>query len=172
MGYQIVPSAWQKKALFYYRVVMEELSDRVVLTVFDGVKHELNTSTTHKDLISNVVQHHRDLFTQVLAEILQENLSKELRAERELIAKNVGQMVSQAIEDTPELTQLLRLVPIVGSRIEQQIQSIGQRLGENITQGLISPLAYPNHIDGSETQSIFRHFDSVLAVLKSKIMKS
>ncbi|WP_373886227.1 preprotein translocase subunit SecA [Acinetobacter sp. YH12079] len=144
MGYQIVPSAWQKKALFYYRVVMEELSDRVVLTVLDGVKHELNTSTTHKDLISNLVQHHREMFTQVLAEILQENLSKELRTERELIAKNVGQIVSQAIEDTPELTQLLRLVPIVGSRIEQQIQSIGQRLGENITQGLISPLAYPN----------------------------
>ena len=143
MGYQIVPSAWQKKVLFYYRVVMEELSDRVVLTVLDGVKHELNTSTTHKDLISNIVQHHRDMFTQVLAEILQENLSKELRAERELIAKNVGLIVSQAVEDTPELTQLLRLVPIVGSRIEQQIQSIGQRLGENITQGLISPFADP-----------------------------
>ncbi|MGE8653090.1 preprotein translocase subunit SecA [Acinetobacter gandensis] len=144
MGYQIIPSSIQKKALFYYRVIMEELSDRVVLTVLDGIKHELNTSTTHKDLISNVVQHHRDLFTQVLAEILQENLTKELRAERELIAKNVGQIVSQAIEDTPELTQLLRLIPIVGSRIEQQIQSIGQRLGENITEGLISPLAYPN----------------------------
>ena len=144
MGYQIVPSAWQKKALFYYRVVMEELSDRVVLTVLDGVKHELNTSTTHKDLISNLVQHHREMFTQVLAEILQENLSKELRADREMIAKNVGKIVSQAVEDTPELTQLLRLVPIVGSRIEQQIQSIGQRLGENITQGLISPLAYPS----------------------------
>lgn len=144
MGYQIIPSSIQKKALFYYRVIMEELSDRVVLTVLDGIKHELNTSTTHKDLISNVVQHHRDLFTQVLAEILQENLTKELRAERELIAKNVGQIVSQAIEDTPELTQLLRLVPIVGSRIEQQIQSIGQRLGENITEGLIAPLAYPN----------------------------
>ncbi len=55
------------------------------------------------------MQHHRDLFTQVLAEDFAENLSKELRTERELIAKNVGQIVSQAIEDTPELTQLLRL---------------------------------------------------------------
>ena len=36
--------------------------------------------------------------------------------------------MNQAIEDTPELTQLLRLIPIVGSRIEQQIQSIGQHL--------------------------------------------
>lgn len=143
MGYQIFPKSWQNKAYFYYRVVMEELSDRVVLTVLDGVKHELNTSTTHKDLISNIIQHHRALFSQVLAEMLQENLSKELQADRERIAKNVGQIVNQAIEDTPELTQLLRLIPIVGGRIEQQIQSIGQRLGENITQGLIDPLANP-----------------------------
>ena len=144
MGYQIFPTSWQEKGLFYYRVVMEELSDRVVVTVLDGLKHELQTSTTHKDLISNVIQHHRDLFSQALAEILQENLSRELQADRERIAKNVGQIVNQAIEDTPELTQLLRLIPIVGGRIEQQIQSIGQRLGENITQGLIDPLASPN----------------------------
>lgn len=144
MGYQIFPTSWQEKGLFYYRVVMEELSDRVVVTVLDGLKHELQTSTTHKDLISNVIQHHRDLFSQALAEILQENLSRELQADRERIAKSVGQIVNQAIEDTPELTQLLRLIPIVGGRIEQQIQSIGQRLGENITQGLIDPLASPN----------------------------
>lgn len=143
MGYQIFPASWQKKGLFYYRVIMEELSDRIVITVLDGIKHELTTSTTHKDLISNLVQHHREMFAQVLAEMLQENLSRELRVDRERIAKNVGQIVNQAIEDTPELTQLLRLIPIVGGRIEQQIQSIGQRLGENITQGLIDPFADP-----------------------------
>ncbi len=33
---------------------------------------------------------------------------------------------------------------MVGGRIEQQIQSIGQRLGENITQGLIEPFAQQN----------------------------
>lgn len=59
-----------------------------------------------------------------------------------MIAENVGDIVNRAIEDTPELTQLLRLIPIVGSRIEQQIQSIGQRLGENITLGLIEPFAH------------------------------
>lgn len=144
MGFQIFPKSWQYKGLFYYRVIMEELSDRVVITVLDGLKHELNTSTTHKDLISNIVQHHREMFSKVLSEILQENLSRELRADRERIAKNVGQIVNQAIEDTPELTQLLRLIPLVGGRIEQQIQSIGQRLGENITHGLIDPMAEPN----------------------------
>ncbi|MDV2469927.1 preprotein translocase subunit SecA [Acinetobacter chinensis] len=139
MGYQVVPPSIQKRALFYYSIVMEELSDRVVLTVLDGVKHELATSSTHKKIIHDLVDHHRVMFAQVLTEILQEALATELKKQQYNISTNVGNIVNQAIEDTPELTQLLRLIPIVGSRIEQQIQSIGQRLGENITEGLIAP---------------------------------
>ena len=51
--------------------------------------------------------------------------------------------MSKAISDTPELHRLLRLIPVVGSLMEQQLQSIGQRLGENITTGLIEPFAQP-----------------------------
>ena len=144
LGYNVIPKSLQIKAKFYYRVVMEELSDRVVITVLDGVKHELNTSSTHKKIIHDLVDHHRALFAQALAEILQESLATELKQRQYFIAQNVGLIVNRAIEDTPELTQLLRLIPIVGGRIEQQIQSIGQRLGENITQGLLEPMVVGN----------------------------
>ncbi|PWB13877.1 preprotein translocase subunit SecA [Acinetobacter sp. AM] len=150
LGYNVIPESIQKRAKFYYRVIMEELSDRVVITVLDGVRHELNTSSTHKKIIHDLVDHHRTLFAQVLAELLQESLATELQQRQTLIAQNIGAIVNQAIEDTPELTQLLRLIPIVGGRIEHQIQSIGQRLGENITYGILDPLIsgspeQPNH---------------------------
>ena len=118
---------------------MEELSDRVVITVIDGIRHELQTSSHHKKIIHDLVDHHRQLFTVTLASMLQESLAAALQQQQPLITQKVGVIVNQAIEDTPELTQLLRLIPIVGGRIEQQIQSIGQRLGENITAGLIDP---------------------------------
>ena len=143
-GYKVIPDSWYKRANFYYHLVLEELTSRIVITVLDSIKHELSTSTTHKKLIEDLVAHHREMFATALADILQESLGKELQAQRVTIAKNVGSIVNQAIEDTPELTQLLRLIPIVGGRIEQQIQSIGQRLGENITQGLIEPFAQSN----------------------------
>lgn len=139
LGYQIIPQKILNRGQFYYRVIMEELSDRVVLTVIDGVKKELDHSSTHKKIIHDLVNHHRTLFAQTLSQILQESLASELRLRQETISKGVGKIVTQAIEDTPELTQILKLLPIVGGRIEQQIQSIGQRLGENITQGLILP---------------------------------
>ena len=139
LGYQVVPEYLRVKGMFYYRVVMEELSDRVVLTVLDGVRHELDTSSSHKQIIHDLVDHHRQQFTLTLASILQESLATALQEQQPIIRQNVGQIVTQAIKDTPELTQLLRLIPIVGGHIEQQIQSIGQRLGENITDGLINP---------------------------------
>lgn len=139
LGYQVVPDSIMKRVLFYYRVIMEELSDRVVVTVIDGIKHELDTSSSHKKIIHDLIDHHRERFAQTLAEILQESLATELKAQSNLITNNVGQIVRQAIEDTPQLTQLLRLIPIAGSMIENQIQNIGQQLGENITQGLVQP---------------------------------
>ena len=141
-GYKVIPTSLYRRGNFYYNLLMEELSSRVVLTVLDGIKRELSNSTSHKQLIDDLVEHHRKLLAVALADILQESLGKELQAQRFMISKNVGQVVNQAIEDTPELTQLLRLIPIVGGRLERQIQSIGQRLGENITQGLIDPFTH------------------------------
>jgi len=147
----VIPSRWYKRGNFYYNLVMEELTSRIVVTVLDGIKRELTTSTTHRQLIDDLVEHHRQLFAIALADILQETLGKELQAQRYMISKNVGQVVNKAIEDTPELTRLLRLIPIVGSRMEQQIQSIGQRLGENITQGLIDPFTHTDYSKDNPT---------------------
>lgn len=147
LGYKVVPYSILKRVKFYYQVLMEELSDRVVITVIDSVKMELDTSSTHKKIIHDLVDHHRQMFATTLTQVLQETLATELQAQKKTIADGVGQIVIQAIEDTPELTQLLRLIPIVGGRIEQQIQSIGQRLGQNITQGLIDPF-----VEGSTRQ--------------------
>ena len=147
LGYKVVPNSMLRQLNFYYQVVMEELSDRVVITVIDSVKTELDTSSTHKKIIHDLVDHHRQMFATTLTQVLQETLAVELKSQQKTISDSVGQVVIKAIEDTPELTQLLRLIPIVGGRIEQQIHSIGQHLGENITQGLIQPF-----IDGTTTK--------------------
>ena len=154
LGYKVIPDNLMKKVLFYYRVVMEELSDRVVVSVIDGIKYELDTSSSHKKIIHDLIDHHRDIFAQALAEILQDALATELKAQQDLIADNVGQIVKKAIEDTPQLTQLLRLIPIAGSMIENQIQNIGQQLGENITHGLIAPLTKGNQTQPNQIYTL------------------
>lgn len=143
LGYKVLPDSWLKTGLFYYQVVMEELSDRIVLTILDGVERELKNGAAHHQLLHQLVNSHRLQIEQAMGEILQNNLATALQAQQQHIALGVGKIVSQAIADTPELYRLLRLIPVVGSRLEQQLQNIGQRLGENITAGLIEPFSQP-----------------------------
>lgn len=154
LGYRVIPENMRLKLKFYYGMLMEELSDRVVMTVVDGIRHELDTSSTHKKVIHDLVDHHRQMFSQAFTEILQENLATELKIQQPNLAYHVGQIVNKAVEDTPELTQILRRLPIVGGLLESQLQSIGQRLGENITQGLIDPLTPGNE---KQNNPIYQH---------------
>lgn len=138
LGYKIMPDSWLKTGLFYYQVVMEEITDRVVLTVLDGVERELKTHSSSA-LVKQLIEQHRPLLNDAIAETLQHSLAQALKEQQQGMMDGVGDIVSKAIADTPELHNILRLFPVVGNRLEQQIQSIGQRLGENITAGLIEP---------------------------------
>lgn len=180
-GYKVIPDSIFRRANFYYNLVMEELSSRIVLTIVNNLQRELSSSTGHRQFIDNLVEQHRKLLAAALADILQQSLGKELQSQRQSIAENVGQVVSQAIEDTPELTQLLRLLPIVGGRMERQIQSIGQRLGENITQGLIQPFAHHDtlpdnvayaHIADKVSQIEIEHNPHIDALVESAVFET
>jgi hypothetical protein len=163
-GYTVIPQRWYARGNFYYRLLMEELTSRIVLTLINAVKTELQTSTTHKKYIEDIVNHHRELLATALADVLQDSLGKELQAQRHDIAKNVGLVVNKAIEDTPELSQMLRLIPLVGGRIEQQIQSIGQRLGENISQGLLEPFTHSKQARDNATYKMIAEKVSQVAI--------
>ncbi|XID74479.1 preprotein translocase subunit SecA [Alkanindiges sp. WGS2144] len=143
LGYKVLPDSWLKTGYFYYQLLLQELTDRIVLTALSGVERELKTGATHQRLLHDLVNQHRNLISQAVGETLQHNLAIALQEQQQLITHNVGQIVIQAINDTPELHRLLRLIPVAGSILERQIQSIGQRLGENITTGLIAPFTQP-----------------------------
>lgn len=139
MGYHIIPKNIYKKAEFYYYLILEELTRRIVLTVVHTTKRELKNSSKLHITIHEMLDNHRAKFADAFAELLQQSLAKALAEKQRQMSHNVGQIVNKAIEDTPELHQLLRLLPVIGGRLESQIQSIGQRLGENIMRGLVDP---------------------------------
>ncbi|MCH4247108.1 MAG: preprotein translocase subunit SecA [Acinetobacter populi] len=171
LGYKVVPHWILVRVKFYYEVVMEELTDRIVLTALNQIEKELDTNNIHNKIIHNIIDHHRDLFADTLAETLQKSLAQALAEQQDNISKNIGHIVNQAIEDTPELTQLLRLIPIVGGRIEQQIQSIGQRLGENITQGIIAPFSQQTQLSQQNANPLLSEISTQISQVPLKSEK-
>lgn len=141
MGYQVIPPRLLRFAQFYYNVILEEISDRIVLNVIDGVERELKSSTTHGHLIRDLIDQHREQIQAATAELLQSGLAPALAQHQHQIQQGVGTAVQRAIAKTTELQQLLRLMPVIGGKIEQQVQSIGRQLAENIAYELAQPFS-------------------------------
>ncbi len=153
LGYQVLPQPWINRIKFYINILLEELSDRVILTTIHNYKEQLTDSAMQKSLIQKLVDRNRDDMEAVLLSLLQTELAPQLQklsgksAGGALIANEVGLAIEDGIANTPELHRLLRLIPIAGSLIESQLQQIGHSVGENVVYSLNERLLQPELID-------------------------
>jgi len=140
LGYPILPRSWIRKGQFYYELVLEELSDRIVIRVIDGISSELKQSNTHHMLIDKIIEKHKPLLIKALLELLEKNLPAAINQNQALISQYVAGAVERSLQNTPELQQILNLMPVVGHLLSQRLEAIGARLGENLALELIHPL--------------------------------
>ena len=148
LGYKVLPASWLATIKFYYQMIMEEISDRVILTAIDNIRTEISNADGH--LVKNIIDKHRDDIQKVIVEVLQQEATPLLQSTpahpaifAKPLAEQVGIAIQQALTDTPELHRILRLIPIAGSLIENQMHSIGQHIGENLTLSLTTNLTKP-----------------------------
>lgn len=145
MGFQILPDWVMNQARFYYDVVLEEISDRIIINVLDGVENELRNSTTHGPLIEEMLNQHRLLIQQATQELLIANVIPALQSRRSDIEAGIGTAVYEALHQVPELHSILRLLPGVGPLLNLQLQSIGRSMAINITHEILdNMIAEPN----------------------------
>ena len=153
LGYQVLPQPWINRIKFYINILLEELSERVILTTIYNYKAQLTDSAMQKSLIQKLVERNRKDMEAVLLSLLQAELAPQLQklsgksAGGTLIANEVGRAIEDGIANTPELHRLLRLIPIAGSLIEAQLQQIGHSVGENVVYSLNERLLKPELID-------------------------
>lgn len=153
LGYQVLPQPWINRIKFYIDLLLEELSDRVILTTIDNFRQQLTDSKTHKSLLKATIERNRDQIEVMLLSLLRQELAPQLQKlvgrtdGGELIANEVGQAIQDGLANTPELRRYLRLIPIAGSLIESQLQHIGQNIGENVVYSLNERLLDATRID-------------------------
>ena len=152
LGYQVLPQKWINRGKFYYDLVFEELSDRVILTATDNLRQQFADEQANQRFIDETFNKNRPQIQAMLSSILKQELGPQLRqmaqsqATHELSVQ-VGVAVQEALNNTPELRRYLRMIPIAGGLIEGQLHSISQNIGENITQTLFSHLTQSHITD-------------------------
>lgn len=152
LGYQVLPTSWLKTGKFYYDVIMEEISDRVILTAIENIRTEIAHADGH--LIHDIIDKHRDELEAVIMLLLQQEVTPLLQSNADTpplfakpLADQVGVAIQQSLMDTPELRRALRMIPIAGSLIENQLMNLGQHLGENLTMALSQSLTHPVQLE-------------------------
>ncbi|MDO4441696.1 MAG: hypothetical protein Q4B81_05905 [Moraxella sp.] len=157
VGIQVIPKRWINSGKFYYGVALEELSDRVILTATDNIREQIRRSNTHDKLIQDTINKNRAAFEAALLELLRAELSPRLQAAfmnqtGEQLSSDIGLAVEQALIDTPEFRKYLKLIPIAGHLIENQITHIGKHIGENVTTAVNGHLFSEQTLDALMVQ--------------------
>ncbi|OOR90931.1 hypothetical protein B0181_04100 [Moraxella caviae] len=139
MGVQIIPKRWLNSGIFYYQVALEELSDRVLLTAVNNMRTQL--AQPNSRLLKATLERNRDELENLIFTLLKKELTPKLHSAftqtaSPQLASDVGVAVEQALLDTPELRRYLKLIPIAGSLIENQITHVGKHIGENVTTAI------------------------------------
>ncbi|WP_296403800.1 hypothetical protein [Psychrobacter sp.] len=152
LGYQILPQKWINRGKFYYDVIFEELSDRVILTATDNLRQQFADEQANQRFLNETLIKNRPQIQTMLSSVLKQELGPQLRqlakapATHELSVQ-VGVAVQQALTNTPELRRYLRMIPIAGNLIEGQLHNVSQNISENITQTLFSHLTQSHITD-------------------------
>lgn len=156
MNIKVVPSRWIKTAKFYGHILLEELSDRVILTAVGNFRMQLQgknaQSATSNLMVDETIAKNRDKIEQAVLVLLRRELLPKLQAivhskVGDELSLQVGKAVQQALTDTPELSRYMRLIPIAGTMIESQMLDIGKHIGQNVTASVNEVLLSPELLD-------------------------
>ena len=152
LGYQVLPQPWINRIKFYINLLLEELSDRVILTTIQNFRQQLTDPKTHKSFIESTIARNRDEIEAALLSVLRQELAPKLQELATLtggnvLATEVGNAIEEGLANTPELRRYLRMIPIAGTLIESQLQHVGHNVGENVVYALNKRLLDPERLD-------------------------
>lgn len=153
LGIKIIPERWLKTMRFYYHVLLEELSDRVILTAIDNFRHQLHQNKQKPQLLpQKTLTQNRLELEQTIFQLLKSELNPRLQEallskQGEKLSHDIGLAVEEALVQTPEFRRYLKLIPIAGSMIESQITHIGRHIGQNITTAVNERIFHDDTLD-------------------------
>ena len=153
LGYQVLPQLWINRIKFYIDLLLEELSDRVILTTIQNFRQQLTDPKAHKSFIESAITRNRAEIEAAVLSMLRSELApklQELTASSgggSILADEMGNAIEEGLANTPELRRYLRMIPIAGSLIESQLQTIGHNVGTNVVYALNQRLLDPERLD-------------------------
>lgn len=126
----------------YYRIVIEELSDRIVINVLEGIQREIRSGgpITHR-LSEEVLKPRRDVIVPWLAGLLSETSAHAHGQHREELSRYLDTKVRHAVAENTELQKLKKRLLFAGPSLEQELQRILSSLLASMLGDILSDIS-------------------------------
>ncbi len=130
-----------KKINKYFGILMEEISDRVIVNMIEGVQDELNKGTPIiKKIIDEIIYPKKQILVEMITVQLKEVLN-ETHPKYENDLKNyVNHRVSLSMDKTTEV-KIINKVPVFGSAVSSAIEKIVSDVVFNIINDLLTDIS-------------------------------
>lgn len=146
----------------YYRLVVEEVSDRVVINVLDGVKRELDSGGRLGERITTeIVTPQRGVIVPWLADLLADTGAHAYSEQRPRLARYLDAALAQAITASPDLQRLKRRLLFAGPVVQDELQRVVSGLLTDILDQVLSDLGRRGNVAVQEVAAGL--FDTVTA---------
>lgn len=129
----------------YYDVLVEEISDRVVINILSDLQQEIREGTPVTDrIINEIILPQKEAVVTWLSHRLQHISTNAMAAYQEGLHAYVGLRIKQAVEKNDEI-RLIGQVPLVGRLIAGNLEKAIADIVYNVISGLIEDLASPKN---------------------------
>jgi hypothetical protein len=130
----------------YYAIIIEEVSDRIVLNVLDGVQKELRANNpVATQLRENVLIPHKEVITHWLANRISALTDISYQKHEKELEVYLHKITSDAIRTNPEWRSIKKRLPFVGAMIESELNSIVGSLVNRIAATVLHDLSQPDN---------------------------
>lgn len=125
----------------YYGIVVEEVSDRVVVNILEGIQEEISSGGPVVDnIISEVIRPKQDLIVEWISRRLEIALEQDVLLRKEELDIYVKKLISEGLQESSELKTIGQL-PLMGKMITESIENAISDIINNIIEKALKDLA-------------------------------
>jgi hypothetical protein len=129
----------------YSKVVVEELSDRVVLNVLDGLRDEVRKGSPIADrILTDIVQPHRGQLSEWLSDRIQASLGSHYGIYRPELREYLDAKIRDAVQANQELSTL-DAIPLLGREIRLTLERAVADIVFRVVDGMVEDAASPSN---------------------------
>jgi hypothetical protein len=125
----------------YMNILVEEVSDRVVVNVLENIQDEIHEGTPVSDrVITEVIMPQKTLLVEWLSQRLQTVSSDAHRTYKEDIQQYVEKRIADAVNNNKEIKDI-GIIPVFGSMISRNLERAISDIVFSVVNGIIQDLA-------------------------------